>query len=93
MGLPPELTGGEDQRHAFSPAAVLVLTDSSNDGVMLDRYDAEGGFAGDTWHTSVDDAKDQAEFEFGDTLSGWMEIPASVEDVVVHAIAQATASG
>jgi hypothetical protein len=34
------------------------------------RYDALEDFAGDTWHLTIDEAKQQAEFEYGDAGLG-----------------------
>ena len=42
-----------------------MILDQTEEGFLLVRYSAEGKFSGDTWHQSLDDAKDQAEFEFG----------------------------
>jgi hypothetical protein len=55
------------------------VIEKTPDGVFLYRFDAKGGFAGDTWHMSVDDAKSQASFEFETTMSDWREIPPSIE--------------
>jgi hypothetical protein len=49
---------------------------------MLYRYTADGTFAGDTWHQSLDDAKGQADFEYGKALGSWQQIP---EDVAAGA--------
>jgi hypothetical protein len=48
------------------------------DGPMLFRYTAAGDFAGDTWHESLDKAKGQAQFEYGQALGPWHEIPEAV---------------
>ena len=58
---------------------VVVLFDYE-DGPMLYRYASSGEFAGDTWHQSLDQAKDQAEFEYESALGPWHEIPEDVAE-------------
>jgi hypothetical protein len=61
-GLPTDHSG----QAALPPAALLVLDQLEDEKAFyLIRYSAEGEFAGDTWHENLDDAKHQAEFEFG----------------------------
>lgn len=81
VGMPPELGGKAEAREELPPAAVLVI-EASEDGVLLLRYAASGRFAGDTWHPTVDEAKEQATYEFGGGALAWKEIPADVNDVV-----------
>jgi hypothetical protein len=57
---------------------VLILVEES-DGPMLYRYTAEGDYAGDTWHESLTDARDQAAFEYTSSLGTWQEIPDTVQ--------------
>jgi hypothetical protein len=45
---------------------------------MLYRYTATGAFAGDTWHQSLNDATAQAQFEYGEALGAWRQIPDEV---------------
>ena len=80
-GLPPELTGGEDQRELME-APALIAIEEKPDGVFLFRFTADGQVVGDTWHMTVQEAKQQAHFEFGDLLSDWKSVPADVEDLV-----------
>lgn len=81
IGAPPELTGGTDTRWEMPPPAVLLI-EPSESGVLLIRYADDGRFAGDTWHATVDEAKEQAAYEFGQTISAWQDLPADVNDVV-----------
>ena len=81
FGFPPELTGGEDRRQLREPAALVVLG-QEKDGVFLTRYTANGKEVGDTWHMTVEDAKHQAQYEYGDLLTNWIEVPADIEDAV-----------
>jgi len=40
-------------------------------GVFLFRFDATGAMVADTWHQTVDEAKDQAKFEYLIEDSDW----------------------
>lgn len=80
-GLPPELTGGTDSRQVLGNACFLVIEEKP-DGIFLYRYEAKGECVGDTWHMSVDDAKHQAVYEYGDEVKAWIDIPPEVGDVV-----------
>ena len=53
---------------------------------MLYRYTAQGDFGGDTWHETVDDAKNQAMFEYGDALGEWIAVPDDTSDTHEFAI-------
>jgi len=88
VGLPPDLAGGVDAREQL-PSAVVLLIEVKDDGVFLVRFSRERTFAGDTWHQSVADAKEQARYEFGEALSAWVSVPVDVEDAVAFAFAQA----
>lgn len=83
IGLPPELTGGSDQRTPMGDASFVVI-DPSEDGVFLYRYDVHGECVGDTWHASAEDAKHQAAFEFESELGEWQAV--SSESAVVVAL-------
>lgn len=81
LGMPPELTGGKDLRESLKPADLVVI-EEKEDGVFLIRFTADGEDVGDTWHMTVEDAKHQAQFEYGDLLAEWIEVPADVENAV-----------
>ena len=57
------------------PAAARVEIVDENGGFMLIRYSAEGAFAGDTWHATLEEAKRQAHFEFYIPEEGWEPQP------------------
>jgi hypothetical protein len=84
-GTPPELTDGQETRRELQPASVLLI-EPSESGVLLIRYAAGGKFAGDTWHPTVDEAKEQAAFEFGTLDLAWKEVPTAVNDIVAFVI-------
>ena len=66
------------------PIAEALLIEIETDGVFLFRLSADGHFAGDTWHQSIEGAKEQAEFEFGPGLSNWASLPPEVDDVIAY---------
>jgi len=65
---------------------ILLVTDEEDPSAMLFRYTAFGEVGGDTWHPTSDDAKQNAEDEYGDALGEWMEVPDDVEDPHVFAV-------
>jgi hypothetical protein len=67
---------------------VLLLGDEDGSG-MLFRYTAHGELAGDTWHLTADDAREQAEEEYGDALVPWVDVPDEVGDAHQFAIGYA----
>ena len=75
------------------PPTRLLLLRPDTHGVALIRFSAAGDFAGDTWHPTLEEAKDQAAFEFGDSASDWQELPEGVEDVQAHVIELLARSG
>jgi hypothetical protein len=85
IGFPPAITDGEDTRQQLPGATLLVILEKGS-GVFLVRFTSDGEFAGDTWHETIDDAKHQAEFEFGDGISAWHMIPPEVDDVVAYGL-------
>jgi len=79
VGPPPQLTGGIDKRRVLPVPTVLII-ESEIDGVLLHRYAADSSSAGDTWHVSIGEAKEQAKYEYGEAISPWTQIPEHVED-------------
>jgi hypothetical protein len=95
-GLPPELNNGVDEQ-VLMPWARVVVLEEGNDprDAMLYRYGGDDFdvFAGDTWSESVEQAKAQAEFEYGELLGAWEEIPVEVDDALAYAARQARSRG
>jgi hypothetical protein len=79
-GFPPDLTEGRDLRIEMKPPAVLVI-ENARGGIFLHRYDVQANCVGDTWHQDVEEAKEQAEFEFENSLSPWVEIPPVMQQI------------
>jgi hypothetical protein len=69
--------------------AVIVIEESPKDAMLL-RYGPDGTFAGDTWHESTADAKEQAKFEYDGLLCDWRPIPDG-EDLTEYALRSARA--
>lgn len=92
VGLPNGLAGGNDSVDLPLPAVVLMEPDEDG-GIILLRLTRTGEFGGDTWHDNEDDARDQAEYEFGAALGPWTEIPDDVEDAEDFAVSQVNAAG
>jgi hypothetical protein len=84
-GFPPALTKGIDTRQEMERASFLVI-EQKPDGVFLYRFDGDGECVGDTWHTTVVEAKDQASYEFGARVRTWEEIPDETEDIVTYCL-------
>ena len=68
-----------------SPDVVLLIA-GDDPGAMLFRYTAHGEFAGDTWHESLDTAREQVTYEYEDALGEWVHVPAEVEDAHAYAV-------
>jgi hypothetical protein len=55
------------------PHAEWVEISHEPSGVYLCHFDKSGNCIADTWHLTVEDAKDQANFEFGILAGDWQE--------------------
>ena len=55
----------------LAPAWVEIVEDEA--GVSLFRYCSEGNYISDTWHKTIEEAKSQAEKEFGIDQENWFE--------------------
>jgi hypothetical protein len=86
LGVPPDLTGGEDQRQARDVARFLVIEETP-EGFFLYRFDKDGQCVGDTWHANEEEAREQADYEYGKGTTSWSNIPESVDDVVKFTLA------
>jgi hypothetical protein len=68
------LVGQEPTSVFQTPPAIWVEIVKVDGGVQLYRYNSDGVCVADTWHLTVDEAKAQAEFEFGIGAPDWSEI-------------------
>src|SRR5437867_208934 len=85
IGLPPEVRGGQDDRLEMPSPSVLII-EEKKDGIFLNRFASNGQYAGDTWHRSLEEAKEQAEMEFGGHISEWKEVPPEIDDPIPFAL-------
>ena len=53
------------------PVAVKLEISVGEDGFFLLRFDHNGVFCGDTWHQTIEEAKDQARFEYSVSEDEW----------------------
>lgn len=84
-GMPPGLISEKDSRQQLPQPRVLLI-ESKKEGTFLTRYGPDGVFAGDTWHQCVEDAMGQAEYEYGDLIGRWHEIPPETTDPFAFAL-------
>jgi hypothetical protein len=60
---------------AFPPAVVLEIVQYEGDSsFFLLSISADGSCSSDTWHQSIDDAKHQAEYQYGVQKDEWIAI-------------------
>jgi hypothetical protein len=78
VGLPAAIAAGSPQRDL--PAARVLIIRELDRQIFLYRYDEAGAFGGDTWHQTVEDAKHQADFEYGPLQTAWRETPPELQD-------------
>src|SRR5262249_46305565 len=67
-------------------ADVVLLVSNDGEGAMLFRYTAHGEFGGDTLHSTVADAKEEAAAEYEEALLPWEEVPDEILDAHLFAI-------
>ena len=53
---------------------------------MAFRYAADGSFAGDTWHETVEAAQASLKSEYGDLLSAWRPVPDDEPDPTAYVL-------
>ena len=68
-----------------APDVILLIADG-DPGAMLFRYTVDGEFGGDTWHDSLDSAREQVEYEYEDALGEWVHVPEDVENAHGYAV-------
>ena len=65
---------------------VVLLVSEDDRSAMVFRYTAYGEFGGDTYHPSVEDAKDETEAEYADALLEWEDVADDVGDAHAFAV-------
>lgn len=68
------------------PFAKILIIEKRGKGFFLNHYSQKGEPAGDTWHQSFEDAKGQAEHDYGPDLGEWKEIPQDVSDSLKYVL-------
>lgn len=86
--LPESARSLSDQRERLPQARVLLLERNEDGSVTLNRFDKDGSFAGDTWHPASEEAKDQAAYEYEQSLGEWHEVPEGTPDPLEYALKQ-----
>ena len=56
------------------PPAVWVEIEEVDGRFMMYRYGAGGEFAGDTWHESIEDAMEDAKYEYEIGEGDWQQV-------------------
>ena len=88
-GLPEELSGSKYSRSEL-PRPQLLIIEEQDDGIFLYRFTMDGGFGGDTWHATMEDAKHQASYEYGEAVGEWRVIPPEAKDSLEYARSRMT---
>ena len=70
-----ELVAGEPVPVRTLPTPAWVEIAEEEGAFYLFHYDAHGMCFADTWHRTLEDAKRQAEFEFGLAADDWTAVP------------------
>jgi hypothetical protein len=64
------------------PPQILIIeteADTPEKGALLYRLNSKGECVGDTWHESIDAAKEYASEEYGKAALIWRDVPADIE--------------
>ena len=75
-----------DASKMLPTADVILLISGPDPGAMLFRYTAHGEFGGDTWHPSLENAREQVDYEYEGSLGEWVHVPPDVDDAHAYAI-------
>ncbi|MDE1152779.1 MAG: hypothetical protein PW788_09605 [Micavibrio sp.] len=86
-GLLSDFTNGINTQKKLGPARFLTI-EENEDGFFLYRFDDKGNCVGDTWHQSLNEAKEQADYEFEQTLKNWQDVPPDIQDASTFALHQ-----
>jgi hypothetical protein len=60
------------------PRVVAIV--EKEDGIFLERLLTDGTVVGDTSHTDMEEAREQAQWEYGTLLGRWLDVPSDVPD-------------
>jgi len=79
VGMPEVIGPAGQNRSALAWPRVAVIIERP-DGVFLERFSDSGEPVGDTWHMTVEEAKEQAAKEYDQLLGPWHVVPSEVDD-------------
>jgi hypothetical protein len=85
VGLPPMEPGEPDTRWRL-PIPLIIVVSTRPDGIFLERFDETGADVGDSWHQSIEEAKEQAREEYGESIGVWTPVPEDTDDPVAYAL-------
>ncbi len=68
-------------RLSAQAGTTIVLIEERDEGFFLFEF-RPNGFSADTWHQTIDRAKEQAAYEFGHALTPWAVVPPDVTDIL-----------
>ena len=75
------------QWNSYTGLPNIINRPYDTDGsAMLFRYTVHGEFAGDTWHPTVEGAREHAIYDYSDALDAWIDVPNDVPDAHAFAI-------
>jgi len=80
-------------RFRYSVLPLVLIIEEKPELVCLLRFTTDGRCIGNTWHRTVDGARQQAGIEFNDLFLDWTLIPSDVEDVLSFALAAQSRQG
>lgn len=70
-------------KEILSSIPIYIIEEKAG-SFFLNNYDENGTWIGDTWHPNIQEAKHQAEFEYGNLIDNWKEIPQNIEDPIKY---------
>jgi hypothetical protein len=71
--------GGSLTNYKLMPVPDILILEDEGNRAFLYRYTLKGEFVGDTWHPTVDEARQQATYEYEDSLGEWKEMPPHID--------------
>lgn len=79
--------GKPAHKEIFYKPAIYIIHEEDR-AVYMDFYTINGEWLHDYWHYNFDDAKHQAEYEFGELINNWKEIPDNIENLLEYVLTQ-----
>ena len=89
VGFPRGLFPGEPEPLDLPWPVLLLILEQAPGAVFLWRLSAALEEISDTWHPTVEEALEQANFEYEGVLGDWVEIGPEVQDAKRYALEHA----